>query len=260
MRDAPALPSGWPVPDWSVDARVRAFVTTRTGGVSEGPYASLDMGGASVDDLAQAVAENRRRVAQHLPASPTWLQQVHGADVVEVHAPPAHAASASPPVADAAVTRVAGVPLAVRVADCLPVFLAHREGTVIGIAHAGWRGLAQGVIERTLAAMQCPAQEIAAWIGPGIGARAFEVGDDVHAAFTRQDKGAAAHFAAHRAGKWHADLPALARRRLRAAGVSEVRGGDACTFEDAQRFFSYRRDGATGRMAAIIWLQPQASR
>ena len=245
----------WIVPEWPVARHVRAFVTTRDGGVSGGAYASLNLGGggSTADDPA-AVAENRRRVVRHLPQAPQWLQQVHGTDVVAVDAPASHA-----PVADAAVTRRRDVPLAVRVADCLPVFLADRAGTAVGVAHAGWRGLGAGVLERTLAALERPAAEVVAWIGPGIGADAFEVGADVHEAFTRHDPGATLHFRPDRPGKWRADLAALARRRLAACGVPLVLGGQWCTVSDSARFFSYRRDGPTGRMAAIIWLAAAAT-
>jgi len=265
MPDRAAWPSDWLVPDWPVDARVRAFVTTRAGGVSRDAHATLDLGGGASGGDAHAVAENRRRVGRHLPAPPTWLHQVHGTDVLRVEAPPAFDAanpqdSRALPVADAAVTRVPNVPLAVCVADCLPVFFASRDGSAVGVAHAGWRGLAAGVLERTLRALDCVPSSVAAWIGPGIGPDAFEVGDDVHAAFTREDLGAASHFRRIRADKWLADLPALARRRLAAAGVTDVRGGNWCTVRDPARFFSYRRDGATGRMAAVIWIEPKDPR
>ena len=253
MPEARAVAHDWLVPDWPVAARVRAFVTTRRGGVSAGPYATLNVGGAgSPADDPGAVAENRRRVAQHLPQPPTWLHQVHGVDVVTLAAPRHDA-----PVADAAVTRAPGVPLAVRVADCLPVFLADRAGTVVAVAHAGWRGLAGGVLERALGALSCPPAQVVGWIGPGIGPEAFEVGGDVHAAFTRSDAGAAVHFRAGRPGKWRADLAALARRRLAACGITSVHGGAWCTLSDPGRFYSYRRDGVTGRMAAVIWIQPE---
>lgn len=256
MPDARAPAHDWLVPDWPVHPRVRAFVTTRQGGVSQGPYATLNVGGSGTPpDDAAAVTENRRLVAQHLPAPPTWLHQVHGSDVATLAAPMLDA-----PVADAAVTRTAGVPLAVRIADCLPIFLAARDGSAIGVAHAGWRGLAAGVVERTLEALQTDPSRVAAWIGPGIGPDRFEVGDDVHAAFVEDDRGAVAHFHRPRAGKWLADLPAIARRRLAARGVREVHGGHWCTATESERFFSYRRDRTTGRMAAIIWIEPEARR
>ena len=242
----------WLVPEWPVSDRVRAFVTTRNGGVSTGRYASLNLGfgaaGAAGDDPA-AVAENRRRVVRTLPAAPTWLRQVHGTAVVEIDAPLREA-----PTADAAITRAPDTPLAVLAADCLPVLLAARDGSVIGVAHAGWRGLAAGVVERTLAAMACPAEQMVAWLGPCIGPEAFEVGAGVCDAFLSADRDADACFRPLRDGKWLADLPALARRRLAAAGVGAVSGGAWCTVQTPRRFYSYRRDGATGRMAAVLWL------
>jgi YfiH family protein len=159
------------------------------------------------------------------------------------------------PEADAAVTRRSGVPLVVLVADCLPVLLAAEDGSVIGIAHAGWRGLAGGVVEATLAAMRCRGGRVHAWLGPCIGPQAFEVGAEVREAFASRDAAALAHFIPLRQGKWLADLPALARRRLHAAGVQHVHGGTWCTVRDDARFFSYRRDGETGRMGAFLWLE-----
>jgi YfiH family protein len=208
--------------------------------------------GATRDDL-QAVEENRRRVAAHLPGPARWLRQVHGATVLDADDVPVAAHADAPPAADAAVTRHANVPLVVLVADCLPVLLAARDGSVIGVAHAGWRGLAAGVIEATLHAMRCAGGDIEAWLGPCIGPRAFEVGDDVRDAFMTHDSTAARRFAPH-GGKWLADLPGLARDRLAAAGVPAVHGGAWCTVEERERFFSYRRDGATGRMAAFLWI------
>jgi len=241
------------VPEWPVAPRVRAFVTTRNGGVSRGAYASFNVGGGSADrDEPAAVTQNRRLLARHLPRPPTWLTQVHGTAVATLAAP-----QAAPPTADAAVTRAPAVPLAVRVADCLPVFLADRAGTVVAVAHAGWRGLASGVIEHTVEAMGSPGADIVAWLGPGIGADAFEVGEDVHRAFTRHDRTAAACFVAQRPGKWRADLAGLARLRLAACGIGAVHGGEWCTVRDPARFYSYRRDGTTGRMAAVIWIEPE---
>jgi YfiH family protein len=184
-----------------------------------------------------------------LPCPPCYLEQVHGNDVVILDRLP----DGEPPVADAAVTRVAGLVLAVRVADCLPVLLADERGSVIGAAHAGWRGLAAGVLEATIAAMDVDPARIAAWIGPGIGPRAFEVGDDVRAAFTGRDDARDRHFAPLREGKWLADLPGLARERLARAGVAAIDDVALCTYADPQRFFSYRREPLAGRMAAYIW-------
>jgi YfiH family protein len=231
-----------------VAAHVQGFVTTRNGGASTGSYATLNLGTRGDDDAA--VAENRRRVEVFLPSAPVWLDQVHGTTVAIV----AGEARSKEPVADAAVTREADVVLAVRTADCLPVLLADRNGSVIGIAHAGWRGLAHGVVENTVAAMSIPSSEIVAWFGPAIGPKAFEVGDDVFVAFTENDGAAAACFRAARPAKWHADLYALATRRLERAGVREVLGGGYCTYSNDAHFFSYRRSRETGRMAAFLWI------
>ena len=235
-------------PDWHVPVRVRAAMTTRAGGVSPAPYDSLNLA-MHVGDRADAVAENRRRLreALALPAEPAWLQQVHGTSVAVLPKP-----TSGP--ADAAVTFTPGQVCAVLVADCLPVFLASRDGDRIGIAHAGWRGLAAGVVEATIAALECASRDLVAWLGPSIGPAAFEVGDEVREAFIARDAGADAAFRRGRAGRWLADLPVLARRRLRAAGVDAVTGGEHCTVTDTARFYSYRRDGATGRMAALAWL------
>jgi polyphenol oxidase len=252
-RHAAAAAADWIVPEWPVAARVRAFVTTRNGGVSRGPYASFNVGGGGTDrDEPAAVVHNRRLLTRHLPRPPTWLTQVHGTAVATLAAP-----VAAPPTADAAVTRTPEVPLAVRIADCLPVFLAERGGAVVGVAHAGWRGLASGVVERTVEAMNAAPASLVAWLGPAIGVDAFEVGDDVRRAFTRHDRAAAACFTAERFGKWRADLVGLARLRLAACGVADVHGGSWCTVRDPARFYSYRRDGATGRMAAVIWIDAE---
>jgi polyphenol oxidase len=236
------------VPGWSVPARVRAAMTTRAGGVSDGPRASFNLA-THVGDEPALVAENRRRLrdALDLPAEPAWLEQVHGTGVAVLPA-------GEKRIADAAVTFTRGQVCAVLVADCLPVFLTDRTGDRVGIAHAGWRGLAAGVVEATLATLDCDPRDVVAWLGPSIGPRAFEVGDDVRNAFLAQDDGATAEFHRGRSGRWLADLPGLARRRLAAAGVAAVSGGDLCTHADPTRFYSFRRDGATGRMAALAWL------
>jgi YfiH family protein len=245
----------WIVPAWDAPANVHAFVTTRNGGISTGVHATLDLGASdNPPERAAAAAGNRRRVQRFLPSPPRWLTQVHGHDVVEIGASAPHAV----PRADASVTRDAGVVLAIRVADCMPVLLAQRDGSVIGAAHAGWRGLAGGVVERTLAAMRCAANEVLAWLGPAIGRTAFEVGTDVYDAFVRHDPGADAHFTPLRAGKWLADLDGLARRRLARAGVTSIVSSGLCTYRDPARFFSYRRDGASGRMAAFAWRTERA--
>jgi len=241
----------WVVPEWPAPANVGALVTTRAGGVSAGPYATMNLGRRSDDDPT-ALAENQRRFGAFLPGAPVWLDQVHGVSVARL------TRTAAPgPVADAAVTAEQGVVCAILTADCLPVLFAHRAGAAVGIAHAGWRGLAAGVLEATLAALQdlgaAPA-DVIAWLGPAIGPAAFEVGDDVREAFCARDARAAACFVPHRAGKWHADLYQLARQRLAQRGVTQIDGGDFCTFTDAARFFSYRRLRRSGRMAAAIWL------
>jgi len=236
------------VPDWPAPAGVRAVMTTRSGGVSEGPWASLNLA-THVDDDPAAVAENRRRlrVALELAAEPSWLNQVHGREVARLP-------GALPQAADAAVAFKRGAVCAVLVADCLPVFLTNRDGDRIGLAHAGWRGLAAGVVEATVVALGCDPARLVAWLGPAIGPQAFEVGEEVRAAFVADDRAAATHFKAGSEGRWLADLPALARRRLMACGVASVHGGGHCTVSDPTRFYSYRRDGVTGRMAALAWL------
>jgi polyphenol oxidase len=237
-------------PDWPAPAHVRAVCTTRAGGVSQSPYASLNLGDHVGDD-AGVVAENRawlRRVL-NLPADPSWLQQVHGTDAVDA------AALTRPCQADAAYTDRPGVVCAVLTADCLPLLLCDRTGTRVAAVHAGWRGLAGGVIERALEGFTAPGSELLAWLGPAIGPQAFEVGEEVRAEFVAHDVAAAAAFLPARAGHWWADLYMLARQRLAARAVSAVYGGGHCTYTDAARFYSYRRDGSTGRMASLIWLE-----
>lgn len=235
-------------PDWPVPARVRALVTTREGGVSRGPYDSFNLAD-HVGDEPSAVVRNRALLERELPAKPLWLAQVHGTTVADA------ATAQGVPTADAAVTRTPGAVLAVLTADCLSVLLAARDASAIGIVHAGWRGLAAGVIEATVGRMRVAPSSLVAWLGPAIGQAAFEVGDEVRRAFVDSDPGAAEAFAAGRSGKWHADLYALARRRLAAAGVASVCGGGGCTFTDRERFYSFRRDGRTGRMASVLWLE-----
>jgi YfiH family protein len=246
----------WIVPAWPVSPHVQAFATTRNGGVSATPYATLNLGfttsrSASADSAA-SVRENRRRVARFLPSAPVWLDQAHGTDVAIVAHADVAALRERAPIADAAVTRDRDVVLAVLTADCLPILLADRRGGVVGIAHAGWRGLARGVVENAIAAMRVEPRDVVAWLGPGIGPHAFEVRDDVHTLFVAPDRDAAPAFVAIGEGKWLADLYALARRRLARAGVRDVHGGGFCTHADAARFFSYRRDGETGRMATLL--------
>jgi polyphenol oxidase len=236
-------------PDWPAPPQVQAAFTLRAGGVSAPPFASLNVA-RHVGDRSDAVDENRRRVCQQLalPGEPAWLEQVHGRAVADLDA------AVAMPRADASVTRVAGRVCAVQVADCLPVLFAARSGSAVAAAHCGWRGLAGGVLEATVAALAVSAGELYAWLGPAIGPAAFEVGEEVRAAFMTQDERAAQAFAGNARGRWQCDLFQLARQRLAALGVSAVFGGGVCTASDPQRFFSYRRDGRCGRMAALVWL------
>ena len=240
-------------PGWPVEAG--ALVTTREGGASAGAYASLNLGLRSGDEEA-AVRENRRRLEAVLPSRPVWLRQVHGTRVVDADAA---RGAGEPPEADAAVARRPGTVCAVLVADCMPVLLADATGQVVAAAHAGWRGLCAGVLEATVAAMEADPSGVSAWLGPAIGPRAYEVGDEVREAFVRRDAAAREAFAATRPGHWLLDLYAVARQRLAACGVKCVYGGGFCTFSDPERFFSYRRDRQTGRMAALIWLPERPS-
>ncbi|MEI8304667.1 MAG: peptidoglycan editing factor PgeF [Burkholderiales bacterium] len=270
----PSTPSAWNPLRGVFAATVRAGHTGRVGGGSAGPWSAPDGGGLNLgarcgDDPADVQA-NRALLRHWLPAPPVWLDQVHGVAVHRAgraapwatpeepgNTPAAHAE----PQADAAVTDQPGVPLAILTADCLPVLIANREGTVVGAAHAGWRGLCAGVIEQTLAAARglAPAAgDWVAWLGPAIGPAAFEVGDEVREAFLAHDSRAAACFlAGARPGKWQADLFGLARQRLAAAGVDRVAGGGECTVADPRRFYSFRRDRVTGRQGSFIWIDPR---
>ena len=247
-------------PEWPAPAAVHAAFTLRSGGVSASPFDSLNVG-AHVGDEAAAVAENRRRVRTRLalPEEPAWLEQVHGVEVVDLDAtapavgPTWHAPAAGMPAADAVVSRRAGRVCVVQVADCLPVLLAARDGCAVAAAHAGWRGLAAGVLEATVKRLAVEPRDLLAWLGPAIGAAHFEVGAEVRQAFLAQDAAAADAFAVNTRGRWQCDLAGLARRRLDGLGIGAVFGGRWCTYGDASRFFSYRRDGRCGRMAALIW-------
>lgn len=229
---------------------MRAVCTTREGGISRGAFASLNLGGR--DDAPAAIAENRRRLAAALGlrGAPQWLSQVHGTRVLEAPFAQPH------PEADASFTTALRVACAVQAADCLPVLFCDEQASVVAAAHAGWRGLAAGVLEATVARLPAPASRLMAWLGPAIGPGHFEVGAEVRKAFIEVDAGAAeAFWAGARPQYWFADLFALARRRLARAGVAQIYGGGLCTYSDPARFFSYRRDGATGRIAALIWRQ-----
>jgi YfiH family protein len=245
----------WIVPAWPAPRRVRALMTTRAGGVSQVPYASMNPAG-HVGDAPEAVVENRRILRQELPAEPLWLDQVHGNQVAEA------GRDGEGTEADASIARQPGQVCAVLTADCLPVLFCDRGGRAVAAAHAGWRGLAGGVLEATVAAMGVASDEVIAWLGAAIGPDAFEVGEEVREAFVKQHPLAAVAFRPALPGtldgvprKWLADIYALARIRLASIGVTDVHGGGLCTYTDQARFFSYRRDKMTGRMASLIWLE-----
>jgi hypothetical protein len=243
-------------PDWPAPPTVCAAQSLRIGGVSTGPFASLNLG-AHVGDNPQAVAENRARLkrALALPAEPLWLAQAHGVHVVDAD----DATGDRTLAGDALLTRRAGKVCAIQTADCLPVLFANAAGSCVGAAHAGWRGLAAGVLEALVHAIGEPGAHLFAWFGPAIGPGAFEVGDEVRAAFVARDPRAAKAFVANARGRWMADLYLLARQRLAAVGVTRIYGGGLCTMSDPTRFFSHRRAGpgakSSGRMATLIWLQ-----
>lgn len=245
----------WLIPDWPAPVNVRAFMTTRAGGVSVAPWDSMNPA-SHVEDDPKAVAENRAILRQELPAEPLWLNQVHGIGVAECGLAP------SGETADTGLARGPGKVCAVLTADCLPALFCDRAGTVVAAAHAGWRGLAAGVLEATVAALRVPPDEILVWLGAAIGPDVFEVGEEVRQAFV--DRHPVAGIAFRPAGpttfdaaprKWLADIYALARLRLAEAGVGEVYGGGLCTWSEPDRFYSYRRAARTGRMASLVWLK-----
>jgi YfiH family protein len=243
-----AFHSEWIVPDWPAPPRVRALISTRAGGVSQAPYASMNLG-AHVGDEPFAVEKNREILRASLPADPVWMHQVHGNTVVDA------TQVNDVPSADAAIAQTRHRICAVMSADCMPLLFAASDARVVGVAHAGWRGMAAGVIEATLEAMAIAPADCLVYMGPAIGPAAFEVGQDVFDAFVRaneQDERAFTRQAS--TGKYLADLYTLARLRLTRAGVQRIYGGGFCTYTDAQRFYSYRRDSRTGRMASLIWL------
>lgn len=245
------------VPDWPVAANVKAVCTTRTGGVSGGTYASLNLG-VHVGDALEDVQANRELLRQAIGVQPVFMQQVHGVDMTELQSSDVGRTDIT---ADAAVTQAVGVACTVMVADCLPALICSPDGSVVAAAHAGWRGLAQGVLERTLARCaalaQLPVQEMHIWLGPCIGPTAFEVGSEVLDAYLAVDAQAIMHFAQQETGKYLANLPALARQRLARLGVQSVHGNDGsaawCTVSQVAQFYSHRRDGSSGRFAALIW-------
>ncbi|MEN8212817.1 MAG: peptidoglycan editing factor PgeF [Pseudomonadota bacterium] len=243
----------WIEPRWPAPPNVHACSTLRRGGVSKASWASLNLGG-HVNDDSSHVAENRRRLMTQagLPEEPRWLTQVHGCDVVD-NSILDDACLPQPPQADAAYSNLEKRVCAVLTADCLPVLFVDAEGREVAAAHAGWRGLAAGVLEQTIGRFSTAPDALLAWLGPAIGPESFEVGEDVRDAFTAWNSACETAFVAHREGRWLADIYQLASLRLRHAGVTEIHGGGYCTYSDAERFFSYRRDGETGRMATLIW-------
>jgi len=236
------------IPDWPAPANVRTLQTTRSGGASIAQYESFNLGD-HVGDVPQAVARNRQRLASLLPSEPVWLQQVHGTEVADA------GNTACLVQADASIARHHGTVCVVMTADCLPVLLCDEAGTVVGAAHAGWKGLAAGIIEATVSAMDIAPHKLMAWLGPAIGQQAFEVGGEVREIFLSQNPQASEAFIPKADGKWMADIYQLAQQRLQALGVLRIYGGKYCTYSDSARFFSYRRDGVTGRMGSFIWLE-----
>ena len=237
------------VPDWPTPKNVRSLVTTRNGGVSQGAYSSLNLG-AHVGDDPLAVMANRERLVASVQGMPVWLNQVHGTRVFDASG---FSATEQPPEADASFSREAGLVCTVMTADCLPVLFCDLEGSVVAAAHAGWRGLLAGVLEETIATLGVPGRNLMVYLGPAIGPQAFEVGDDVRSAFIAADETSAAAFKHLPSGKWLADIYLLARQRLAGPGITRIYGGTFCTASESDRFFSYRRDGQTGRMASMIW-------
>ena len=242
----------WVEPDWPVPPTVRAVSTLRSGGVSQPPFESLNLA-RHVGDDPRSVSENRRRLSQalQLPDEPFWLQQVHGKQVARL------VAGQVTPTADASFTHEVGKICVVMTADCLPVLFCTRNGDRVAAAHAGWRGLVGGVLEATIKSLDCPPSRLLAWLGPAISSKSFEVGDEVYDAFATRNASNASCFVRNDNQRWQADLQGLARNELQRLGVLNIFNEAACTVNDVSRFFSYRRDGRTGRMASMIWLQAQ---
>jgi YfiH family protein len=245
------------IPDWPAPSRVSALQTTRQGGLSAAPYHTLNLG-MHVGDQPMTVTANRQLLNRFVPSEPIWLDQVHGTKVVLAEQ------ASCVPQADACIARTPNAVCTVMTADCLPVLLCDREGTVVGAAHAGWRGLLAGVIESTIQSMAVEPTCLMAWLGPAIGPQVFEVGEEVRAGFVAEDAASSSTFILveapiqvdSQAKKYLANLYQLARLRLERVGVKYIYGGNFCTYTDAERFYSYRRDGETGRMASMIWLRP----
>ncbi len=237
----------WILPEWPAAKSVRAIQTTRHGGYSVGKYASMNLA-THVHDRIDSVQQNRRLLRAYLPSEPIWLEQVHGVTVINAAKPQSNL------IADAAFSHQKNVVCVTMTADCLPVLFCNQSGSLVAAAHAGWRGLSNGILEATVSAMQVPVNTIMAWLGPAIGPKAFEVGDDVRQAFVKQQVSAEKAFVAM-GGKWLADIYHLARLRLVEMGVTQIYGGEYCTMSDSERFFSYRREPVSGRMASLIWLE-----
>ena len=240
----------WITPNWPAPLNVRALCTTRSGGISSGPYASFNLGD-HVGDKPHIVNQNRARLLKDLPNEPKWLNQVHGSTPIWVDN------NTNILKGDAALSRTRNIVCAILTADCLPVFLCDKTGTTVGIVHAGWRGLAAGVIEQTITEMKKECSHIMAYLGPAIGPDYFEVGEEVRHSFIQQDKMSAPAFTPYNgvnSKKWLADIFLLARQRLAAAGVTKVYSNEECTYSNSDKFYSYRRDGDTGGMASLIWL------
>lgn len=244
------LREGFIFPKWQVPRAVQMAITTRRNGFSAAPFAGLNVSD-NVGDDPQAVDKNRCYLhdALSLPSDPLWLQQQHASDVLLCES------NDDCRTADASISFESGYVCAVMTADCLPVLFCDKEGTRVGVAHAGWRGLLSGVLDNTAAALDCPPQQLCAWLGPAIGPDAFQVGDDVRDAFVQLDSNNAWAFLPDNTGYWLCDIYQLARIRLRALGLVDIYGGSYCTYRDSANFYSYRRDGVTGRIAALAWLQ-----
>jgi len=241
--------SNFIIPNWPAPANIKALQTTRTGGLSYPPYDSLNFGDHVGDD-ALIVAGNRQLLNPFVPTEPLWLKQTHSTIAVNA------ALTSCLPEADAAYSKQKNVVCAVMTADCLPILICDKDGSAVAAVHAGWKGLLDGVIESTIKALEIPPQNLLVWLGPAIGPNAFEVGRDVYDGFIQRDPDSVYAFARQNTtDKWLADIYQLARLRLKYSGVTQIYGGDYCTYTDQEQFFSFRRDGDTGRMATLIWFE-----
>lgn len=235
------------LPDWPAPPNIKAIQTTRLGGSSVAPYDSLNLG-LHVHDDALAVAKNRQSLSNFLPSEPVWLNQVHGVEVVDA------TQCLSIQKADASFSKNKNVVCVTMTADCLPLLICNKQGTIVAAIHAGWRSLCDGVIEATIQSMAVNPEDLMVWLGPAIGPKAFEVGAEVRAAFVRNDAQADQAFKAYD-DKWLGDLYLIAKQRLKKQGVTEIYGGTECTYSNPSKYFSFRRDGHTGRMASMIWFE-----